>query len=255
MAINQTKASSEEGVPVVGEARIPVSAILQRLSEGVSVGPLIDSTPGLTRADVQEAIRIGADTQPIDSDSREILLSLANGKSWKSVIDEALERDRQSILTALKEAARKLHKPLIQMGWRHALDTRAQKPKVRVHNIPVTRAGQIAVRDILYLLAEVKVNEILDNRPRINLQSIRACVEYAEKITKDPYARQVLESLVSAVDLYEALNELTTMQRALLSSCAKELEKAISHPSHKPGIQAQAGVPPRQQRTLDRVAL
>jgi uncharacterized protein (DUF433 family) len=50
-----------QGKPVVRGTRIPVEAILRKLSEGATEADLIDAYPRLTHEDIQAALRYAAD--------------------------------------------------------------------------------------------------------------------------------------------------------------------------------------------------
>ena len=50
------------GKPVIRGTRIPVELLLRKLSEGASEADLLDAYPGLTRDDIQAAMRYAADT-------------------------------------------------------------------------------------------------------------------------------------------------------------------------------------------------
>ncbi len=50
------------GKPVIRGTRITIELILRKLSEGASMTSLLDAYPGLTRDDIQAAIRYAADT-------------------------------------------------------------------------------------------------------------------------------------------------------------------------------------------------
>jgi len=50
------------GKPVIRGTRITVELILRKISEGASTAALVRAYPGLTRLDVQAAVRYAADT-------------------------------------------------------------------------------------------------------------------------------------------------------------------------------------------------
>lgn len=50
-----------QGKPVVRGTRIPVEAILRKLSEGATESDLIDAYPRLTHEDIHAALRYAAD--------------------------------------------------------------------------------------------------------------------------------------------------------------------------------------------------
>ncbi len=50
------------GKPVIRGTRVTVELILRRLSEGARAADLLTAYPGLTREDIQAAIRYAADT-------------------------------------------------------------------------------------------------------------------------------------------------------------------------------------------------
>jgi uncharacterized protein (DUF433 family) len=50
-----------QGKPVVRGTRIPVEAILRKLSEGATEADLIDAYPRLTHEDIHAALRYAAD--------------------------------------------------------------------------------------------------------------------------------------------------------------------------------------------------
>lgn len=49
------------GKPVIRGTRIPVEAVLRKLSEGASEADLLDAYPRLTQQDIQAAMRYAAD--------------------------------------------------------------------------------------------------------------------------------------------------------------------------------------------------
>ena len=49
------------GKPVIRGTRIPVEALLRKLSEGASQADLLDAYPRLTHEDIQAAMRYAAD--------------------------------------------------------------------------------------------------------------------------------------------------------------------------------------------------
>jgi uncharacterized protein (DUF433 family) len=50
------------GKPIIRGTRIPVELILRKLSEGTTEADLLDAYPGLTREDIQAALKYAADT-------------------------------------------------------------------------------------------------------------------------------------------------------------------------------------------------
>lgn len=54
------------GKPVVRGTRISVELLLRKLSEGASVGDLLEAYPRLTEADIHAAIAYAADTIAIE---------------------------------------------------------------------------------------------------------------------------------------------------------------------------------------------
>jgi uncharacterized protein (DUF433 family) len=57
------RADQMGGVPCIRGLRIPVTAIVRMVAEGMTVGEIVDAYPDLEPADVQEAVRWDAESQ------------------------------------------------------------------------------------------------------------------------------------------------------------------------------------------------